>query len=314
VVVTGGQHSPVHVELRHLRAFVEVARSSNVSRAAEKIGLTQSRVSQQLKELEVALDTALFTRVGRRLALTPAGRLFCDHAIEVLGKLDVAVRAAADVAEGEHSHLRVGVVPACNTLFMPAALGLLRARQPGYTVSVEEGSANDLERELEAGRLDVAMGFLPHGSRSLRYRRVLRERFALIVRRDDPLATRSALPMAELENLELVLLPGRYFMRQMIERILLRHRVRPRIQFEISSVPAIIRTVQEGGIGTLLPPFVVSPTEAPNLVAVRLQGTQPALQVGIMQAAGGGRNVPVERFVEVAIEVMERPGDLAALS
>lgn len=289
---------------------MEVARSSNVSRAAETIGLTQSRVSQQLKELETALDTGLFTRVGRKLALTPAGRLFYDHALEVLGKLDVAVRAVGDVTDNERSHLRVGVVPACNTMFMPAVLGLLHERQPGYTVSVEEGSANDLERDIEAGRLDVAVGFLPRASRSLRYRRVLREKFALILRRDHPFANRRVLPMAELGELELVLLPGRYFMRQMIEQILRRHQVRPRVQFEINSLPAIIRTVQEGGIGTILPPFVVPPSEAPNLVSVQLEGRQPALQVGIMEATGGGRNAPVERFVEVAIEVIEQRGGL----
>jgi LysR family transcriptional regulator, cyn operon transcriptional activator len=310
--VNRAQHSLADVELRHLRAFTEVARSSNVSRAAETIGLTQSRVSQQLKELETALDTALFTRVGRRLALTPAGRLFLDHATEVLGSLDVAMRAVGDIPEGEHSHIRVGVVPACNTMFIPAVLGLLHERHPGYTVSVEEGSANDLERETEAGRLDVAVGFLPHASRSLRYRRVLRERFALILRADHPLAKRAILPIGSLQAVELALLPGRFFMRQMIDQILARHRVRPRVQFEVSSLPAIIRTVQEGGIGTILPPFVVPPSEEPSLVTVPLAGRQPAMEIGIMQAPGGGRNAPVERFVELAIEVIERRGGLAA--
>jgi LysR family cyn operon transcriptional activator len=299
------------VELRHLRSFAEVARCSNVSRAAEKIGLSQSRISQQLKELETALDTALFTRVGRRIALTPAGRLFFDHALQVLGSLDVAVRAMGDMPDGERGHIRVGVVPACNTMFMPAVLGLLHERQPAYTVSVEEGSADDLERETEAGRLDVAVGFLRHASRSLRYRRVLREKFALIVRADHVLASRTSLPITALQDVELALLPGRYFMREMIEQLLTRHRVRPRVKFEISSLPAIIRTVQEGGIGTILPPFVVPPIEAPNLVAVQLAGRQPTLEVGIMQAPRGWRNAPIERFVEIAIEVIERRGGLA---
>src|SRR5262245_21503751 len=123
--LNGTARTPAHVEVRHLRAFAEVARSGNVSRAAEQVGLTQSRVSQQLKELELALDAALFTRVGRRLALTPAGRHFHDHAIEALAKLEVAVRALNDVSSNERSHLRVGVVPACNTMFMPAILGSL---------------------------------------------------------------------------------------------------------------------------------------------------------------------------------------------
>jgi LysR family transcriptional regulator, cyn operon transcriptional activator len=304
------QLSLPHVELRHLRAFVEVARSNNVSRAAERVGLTQSRVSQQLKELETALGTALFTRVGRRLTLTPAGRLFSDHALEVLGKLDVAVRAVGDVSDGARSHIRVGVVPACNLAFMPALLASLHELRPGYTVSLDEGSANDLEHEIEAGRLDVGIGFLPHASRSIRYHRVLREKFALIVGRKHPLAEQTVLPIAALEEVELALLPGRFFMRQLIEQILMSHQTRPRIQFEISSVPAIIRTVQSGGVGTLLPPFVVPHAEASELVAVRLEGRQPTLQVGVMRAAGAGRNAPVEQFVELAIELIQRRGTL----
>ena len=287
---------------------MEVARSNNASRAAEKIGLTQSRVSQLLRELETALDSALFTRVGRRLALTPAGRVFWDHALEVLGKLDVAVRAVGDVSDGERSHIRVGVVPACNILFVPAVLGLLRERRPGYSVSVEEGSANDLERDLEADRLDVGIGFLPHASRSLRYHRVLREKFALIVRRDHPLAKRPSLPVAALQDVELALLPGRYFMRQMIEQILIRHHARPRVVFEISSLAAVIRTVQQSGVGTILPPFVVPHSDMPKLVSVQLEGRQPSLEVGIMQAAAGGRNTPVEHFVELAVEVIQQRG------
>jgi len=299
-------HNMNHTELRHLRTFVEVARAGSASRAAEQVGLTQSRVSQLLKELEQSLDAALFTRVGKRLVLTPAGRLFRDHAVEVLGKLELAVRAVSEAAQGEHSHLRVGVVPACNNMFMPTILGLLRARHPNYTVAVEEGSANDLERDIEAGRLDLALGFLIHASPSLRYRRLLRETFHLLVRRDHPLAKRQAVPIAELQHLDLVLLPGRYFMRQIIDQLLLRHHVRPRVHFEVNSLAAVMRTVEESGLGTLLPPFVLAPTEARNFATVSLQGRQPQLEVGLMQPPRGARNLPVERFVEIAVEVVGR--------
>jgi LysR family cyn operon transcriptional activator len=299
-------NSPTHVDLRHLRAFVEVARNGSVSRAGGVVGLTQSRVSQLLKELETSLNTALFTRIGKRLSLTPAGRLFLDHSVEVLDKLELGVRAVMDPSDGERGHLRVGVVPACNSMFMPAILGQLHTRQPGYTVSVEERSANDLERELEAGRLDVGLGFLPHASPSLLYRRLLREKFALIVGREHALAARTLLQMSDLHELEMVLLPGRYYMRQLIDQFLARHRVRPRIHFEMDSLSAIIRTVQESGLATLLPPFVVPPAEAPNLKALALDGRQPLVEVGLMQPAGTGRNAPVLRFVEVAADVVSR--------
>jgi LysR family cyn operon transcriptional activator len=297
---------PAQVELRHLRAFVEVTRTGNVSRAAEQVGLTQSRVSQQLKELERALDAALFTRVGRRLVLTPAGRLFHDRALEALSKFELAVRALGDTSTGERSHFRIGVVPSCNTMFMPAILGSLHAQYPGYTAAVEEGSADDLERDIEAGRLDVGLAFLRRSSPSLRYRRAISEKFTLVLRRDHRYAARRRVAMSVLNEVELALLPPRYFMRQRIEEVFVHHQVRPRIGFEISSLPAIIRTVHESGLGTLLPRFVIPPTEASNLAIVELEGRQPSLEIGLISPTGGGRNAPVERFMEVAIDVIQR--------
>jgi LysR family cyn operon transcriptional activator len=289
-------------ELRHIRAFVAVARSGNVSRAADQIGLTQPRVSQQLQELEEALGCALFARVGRRLTLTPAGRRFYGHAEEVLAKLDVATRAAALAPAGDDEHLRVGVVPACGARFIPAILGVLAQRHPQLTVYVDEVSADDIERELEAGRLDLGLGFLPHGSPSLDYQRLLSEKFRLVVRSDHALAHRRKVPMSALERLALAVLPGRYYMRHLIDQMTARNRVRLQIRFELSSVPSILRTVQEGDLATLLPPFAVPPS--PELVDIELVGEQPLVEVGLMTAPVQGRNPPVERFGAAATEVI----------
>jgi LysR family cyn operon transcriptional activator len=289
-------------ELRHLRAFVAVARTGNVSRAAEQIGLTQPRVSQQLMELEEALGCALFARVGRRLTLTPAGRRFLTHAEEVLEKLDVAMRAATGAPEGDDEHLRVGVVPACGARFIPAILGVLAHRHAALTVFIDEVSADDIERDIEVGRLDLGLGFLPHGSPSLDYKRLLREKFRLVLRSDHPLAGRRSVPMSILEGLTLAVLPSRYYMRHLIDQMTAKNRVKLRIRFELSSVSSILRTVQESGLATLLPPFAVAPS--PDLVTVELSGKQPFVEVGIMTARVEGHNTPVERFGAAAIEVI----------
>ena len=290
------------VELRHLRALVAVARTGSVSRAAEQIGLTQPRVSQQLMELEEALGCTLFARVGRHLTLTPAGRSFFTHAEEVLERLDVAMRAVAGAPGGDGGHLRVGVVPACGGRFIPAILAVLARRHAALTVSVDEVSADGIEREIEAGRLDLGLGFLPHESPSLDYQRLLREKFRLVVRSDHPLAGRSTVPMSVLEGLALTVLPRGYYMRGLIDRMTAKNRVKLQVRFELSSVSSILRTVHESGLATLLPPLSVPPS--PGLVAVELSGKQPFVEVGLMTAPVQGRNVPVELFAAAATEVI----------
>lgn len=295
---------PFSPEMRHLRALIHVARTGSVSRAAADMDLTQSRVSQLLKQLETGLNIALFTRIGKRLTLTPAGRMLANGAADILGKLDLALRDATNPSNLERGHLNIGVVPACNRRFMPEILARLHQRHPGYTVAVAEGSADDLERGIETGRLDVALGFLPHASPSLRYQPVLKERFALIVGRAHPLAEHAPFPAERLHELELVLLPGRYYMRQLSDRFFSRHRVRPRVTFEIDSLPAIIQTVHGSHLATLLPPFVVARNEAAGLISRPLDGRQISLEVGLMQPRRGGPNPLVERFVELARRVV----------
>lgn len=266
--------------------------------------LTQSRVSQLLKELEEGLDVALFTRISKRLTPTPAGRKFISEAASLLERLDIALREASDASDAERNHLRLGVVPACNSYFMPEILGKLHERHPGYTVSVEEGSANDLEREIEAGRLDAGLGFLPHASPSLRYTSVRKERFALIVGKTHPLRGSAPVRSEALQGIELVLLPARYYMRQLIEQFLSRHRVRARVVMEIDSLPSLIRTVHGSGMATLLPPFVMTPTDTANLVALELEGRQISVEVGVMHPRRSGRNVALERFISLAKEIV----------
>jgi DNA-binding transcriptional LysR family regulator len=300
--VAASEHPPQRqAELRHLRAFVAVARTGNVSRTADQIGLTQPRVSQQLMELEEALGCALFARVGRHLTLTPEGRRFFRHAEEILAKLDVAMRATPGALEGDGEHLRVGVVPP-GARHIPAILGVLAHRHATLTVFVDEVSADAIEREIEAGRLDLGLGFLPHGSPSLDYKRLHREKFRLVLRADHPLAGRRIVPMSVLEGFEMTLLPRSYYLRGLIDQMTAKNRVRLRVRFELTSVLSILRTVQESGLPTLLPPFSVPP--APDLVAIELSGKQPFVEVGVMTAPVHGRNIPVERFVAAAIEVI----------
>jgi LysR family cyn operon transcriptional activator len=290
--------------LRHVRACLQVARTGSTSRAAGEMHLTQSRISQLIKELEEGLNVALFTRINKRLMPTPAGRKFINEAASFLERFDIALREVADTSDAERSHLRLGVVPACNSHFMPEILGRLHKRHPGYTVSVEEGSANDLEREIEAARLDAGLGFLPHASPSLHYTSVRKDRFALIVGKTHPLAGHGPLRSEDLQGVELALLPARYYMRQLIEQFLSRHRVRARVVMEIDSLPALVRTVHASRMATLLPPFVMTPGDAANLVAIELEGRQISVEVGVMHPRRTGRNVALERFIALAKQVV----------
>ncbi len=154
------------LEVRHLAALVAVAEEQSFSRAADRLGYTQSAVSQQIATLERIVGTPLFDRPGgpRRISLTEAGALLRDHAQSVLDRVGVAEADLRALAAGEGGTLRVGTFQSIGTRVLPEVLQRFRRRWPEVTVSLLEAlDWYDLLALVEAGELDVAFAAEPVG-------------------------------------------------------------------------------------------------------------------------------------------------------
>src|SRR5262245_61558972 len=97
------------MELRHLRYFIAVAEEGHITRAAERLGMQQPPLSQQIKAIERELDVQLFRRKARGVELTDAGSAFLDDARATLAQLDRAVESTRRTARGEQGRICVGV-------------------------------------------------------------------------------------------------------------------------------------------------------------------------------------------------------------
>src|SRR5687768_10069774 len=100
------------IELRHLRYFLAVADTLHFGRAAERLGMSQPPLSQQIRQLETLLGARLFVRANRRVELTDAGRVLQEQAREVLARVDTAVDLTQRAQRGETGELRIGLTRA----------------------------------------------------------------------------------------------------------------------------------------------------------------------------------------------------------
>ena len=155
------------MELRHLRYFVAVAREGHVTRAAERLGLQQPPLSQQIKALEEELGVRLFHRRPRGVALTDVGVAFFDDAARILRDVDRAVARAQRTARGEEGRVAVGITtsaPFHN--LVQRALRCFRDEWPAVAIELRESGSADLLDALEEGLLDLAFvrSALPKGS------------------------------------------------------------------------------------------------------------------------------------------------------
>src|SRR5436190_7784720 len=163
-------HDPL--EIRHLRYFLAVAEAGSFSRAADRLGISQTNISQQMRDLETALRVSLFQRRGKRILLTSAGLIFQEHARAILRQVETFLQELSTEPGQLRGALHLGVVPILNVAFMPQLLGDFAATHPGVRLNVEEISSTEIETALEVGRMNVGLGFLTRHSPNLHYERI----------------------------------------------------------------------------------------------------------------------------------------------
>ncbi len=145
------------IELRHLRYFIAVAEEGHITRAAERLGMQQPPLSQQIKAIERELDVQLFRRKARGVELTDAGRALLDDARATLAHLDHALETTRRTARGEQGRICVGVTPTASFHpFVPRVIRAFREAFPKVTLTLEECLSDELLERLRDERLDVA--------------------------------------------------------------------------------------------------------------------------------------------------------------
>jgi len=132
------------IELRHLRYFLAVAEASHFTRAAETLYISQPTLSQQIKQLEVELGTALFDRIGKRVMLTEAGEILRVHAQRVLVELEQAQAAIQELEGLQRGELTVGIVQTVNAYMIPDLAACFTASYPTISLHIQELSADEI--------------------------------------------------------------------------------------------------------------------------------------------------------------------------
>jgi DNA-binding transcriptional LysR family regulator len=174
------------IELRHLRYFIAVAEEGHITRAAERLGMQQPPLSQQIKAIERELDVQLFHRQARGVKLTDAGLAFLDDARATLSRLERAVEITRRTARGEQGRLCVGVTSTSS--LHPLVSRAIRAFNELYrnvSLTLEESLSNELLDRIRSGSVDAAF---------IRTAPADSDRLAIVPLLDEPMV--AALPRA----------------------------------------------------------------------------------------------------------------------
>ncbi|MBU2866454.1 hydrogen peroxide-inducible genes activator [Pacificibacter marinus] len=147
--------------LKQMRYFVALAETRSFSTAAERVHVTQSALSQQIKEMEVSLDVQLVERLPRDMRLTRAGQLVYERALVLLA-MTREMESEVRLQDGLSGRLSLGVIPTIAPYMLPRALTRIKSAQLNLDIRVREAQTADLLKDVSSGRLDAAIIALPY--------------------------------------------------------------------------------------------------------------------------------------------------------
>jgi DNA-binding transcriptional LysR family regulator len=188
------------MELRHLRYFVAVAETENVSRAALKLHISQPAVSRQVRDLEEEIGLPLLTRAGKSVRLTDAGRMFLNEARAILEDTNEAVVKVRVVGGKRETEVKVGDFPLVAARIMPRLLRDYQKAMPNVHVKLHDWPVEKEIAAVREGQLQLAIIIPPligNWRRELRFEKLMSLRVCLAVSCDHPFAQRKAVSLTE---------------------------------------------------------------------------------------------------------------------
>ena len=285
------------MELRHLRYFDAVAETLNFTRAAERLHVTQSTLSHQIKQLEDEVGAPLFDRSSKQVRLTEAGEILRSHMTPALEQLDRGLQALRKPADTITGRIRLGTTPSFNTRMVPQCVATLLNHYPTIQVTVEELSAGAISRRLGSGHLDLAVSYRPAEGSDLWFEPLYNEELRLVVAKAHPLAKRRRVRMVELHNLRMVLLPGTFQTRRLLDECFEAAGARPLVVAHLNSVAPMIELIRQTDLAGIIAETAVA--QAADLRVIPLEDPTPIRTPGMLWPKGAARSPELRHFAEI---------------
>jgi LysR family transcriptional regulator, hca operon transcriptional activator len=277
------------LELRHLRYFVAAAEARSLKLAAEKkLYTTQPSLSRQIRDLEKEVGAPLFVRGTKGVELTPAGRVFLDHARVMLSQAEVAVQSARQIAHPSKPSFALGFMIGHDTTWLPAALRLLRDNLPNIHVVISTQNSPQLATALLHGGIDVAFLRREDGNGDLAYQCLLDEPFEVFLPADHPLAAKDEISLQEIAQQTFISVSGTALsisgkqpaLRRAIDRFFKENGIEIMPSHEVDNLGAVVSLIVSTSGFALLP--VYARTFLPDAVTTRpLEGVGPTIDLSL---------------------------------
>jgi DNA-binding transcriptional LysR family regulator len=260
-----------NITIRQLKTFESVARNLSFSRAAEDLHLTQPAVSMQIKQMEDQAGLPLFSHVGKRIALTEAGKLMLRHSMVILADLKAAEQSFATLRTGTAQRLRVGLITS-GSYFFPHLISAFMQGKTGLDLDMTVRSRDQLITLLRSDQIDLAVMVQAPNDPAIVAEAFAPHPFVLVSSPTHPLAYEHDIPYSRIAHECLIVRESGTDTRSAANETFSNHDSMPRFM-EIGCAEAIKQSVMAGmGISFLSAQTVQSEVRAGLLKVLDVQG------------------------------------------
>ena len=292
------------VEVRHFAALDAVAREGSFGRAADRLGYTQSAVSQQIATLEKIVGETLIERPGgpRAVSLTEAGELLLRHAEAIVARLEAARADMAALRAGETGALRVGTYQSVGARVLPEVMRRFLADWPGIELGLSEPATDpELYAAVESGALDLAFCSPPLPDGPFEMLELMSDPYVLLVPATGGLANRSSVSLDDLGD-ELLIGSNTCASGVALESELADRGFGVEYAFR-SDDNGTLQGLVAAGFGVALTPLLAIAPGDDRVKALRLVPKVPRRRVAVVWHRDRHRSPAARAFIEIARDV-----------
>lgn len=282
--------------------FITLAELQNVSAAARRLHLAQPTLSRMLGRLERDVGVALFDRHAKRLQLNAFGEIYLRHRRRAVAEMDSARYEIAQLADPVEGLIDLAFLHSFGVWLVPSLIGdFRRERSSRVAFTLTQGAADPVIERVLTGPADMAVVSPRPLSTEVGWSPIMRQRLALAVPADHPLAVRDEITVAEASEESFITVAQGYGMRRILEELCADADFRPNITFETTELGTVAGLVA-AGLGVSILPVEGNPQLPPGVVLIPFVGEETSREVGLIWKRDSAMSPAASRFRDFVTE------------
>ena len=287
------------VKLELYRVFKEVAEAGNITAAAQTLFISQSAVSQSIKQLEAELQTRLFARNSRGVTLTADGRMLYEYVRSAMGLLETGEEKLSQTRELQMGQLTIGASDTVTSQFLLPYLDTFHKRHPAIHIQIVSGRSHKVLGLLRSGKVDIAFASTPADDAGLRIYPCFDTHAIFVAGAEYPCDFRHVYTLDEIAAFPLILLERKASSRLYLERFFLQNGLKLNPEIELGARSLLVDLAAIGfGVAGVTEEFVRKELDSGRLKKLKTSFEIPARSVDMCLLSDVPQSAAAERFTD----------------